>query len=199
MKPIISIEDIASMIFKSYRDDAFGMFVGAGFSKAVLTDSEDYRALSWSELLDKVSEELEIQYDWKKSKNSLPEIATSMCHHYAIKNDSDYATAVKLFKSEISDFTNWYPTRESKEKYREVFNILKPSWIVTTNYDMLLEDILVGNSVTLYPNDVLIKKDRNIPIFHLHGARYEPNSIIITQEDYVSLFRPNDYRQARIP
>ena len=36
------------------------------------------------------------------------------------------------------------------------------------------------------------------PIYHLHGIRSNPDSIVITQEDYVSLFRPNEYRQIKL-
>lgn len=39
-----------------------GAFIGAGFSKAVLNDDFDDIALSWGELLEKVSEELEVNY-----------------------------------------------------------------------------------------------------------------------------------------
>ncbi len=32
----------------------------------------------------------------------------------------------------------------------------------------------------------------------MHGIRTSPNSIIISQEDYISLFRPNQYRQQKL-
>jgi hypothetical protein len=39
----------------------------------------------------------------------------------------------------------------------------------------------------------------SIPVYHLHGIRTNPDSIIITQEDYTTLFRPNQYRQQKLP
>jgi SIR2-like domain len=69
---------------------------------------------------------------------------------------------------------------------------------VTTNYDQVLECLLSGNSVSLGPNDVFTSSNGVIPIFHLHGARTAPEDIIITQEDYVALFRPAEYRQIRL-
>lgn len=38
-----------------------------------------------------------------------------------------------------------------------------------------------------------------IPIYHIHGVCNIPDSIVITNEDYAYMFRPNDYRQARLP
>jgi hypothetical protein len=35
-------------------------------------------------------------------------------------------------------------------------------------------------------------------VFHLHGARTRPNEIIISQGDYVALFRPSEYRQVKL-
>ncbi|MDD5353603.1 MAG: SIR2 family protein, partial [bacterium] len=58
--------------------------------------------------------------------------------------------------------------------------------------------ILTGMSDPLGPGDQLISTKGLIPIYHLHGLRTHPNSIIIAQEDYVSLFRPNEYRQIKL-
>jgi hypothetical protein len=35
-------------------------------------------------------------------------------------------------------------------------------------------------------------------VFHLHGVRTNPEEIIIAQEDYVTLFRPSEYRQMKL-
>nr|WP_275899419.1 SIR2 family protein [Pectobacterium brasiliense] len=75
---------------------------------------------------------------------------------------------------------------------------MSPSWIITTNYDMVIENLLIGKSIPLGPNDSLSSPKGLIPVYHLHGLRTNPESIIITQEDYISLFRPNEYRQIKL-
>jgi hypothetical protein len=46
---------------------------------------------------------------------------------------------------------------------------------------------------------MLVTPKDYIPIYHLHGSRYNPDSIVITQEDYVGLFRPTEYRLNKLP
>ncbi len=50
----------------------------------------------------------------------------------------------------------------------------------------------------LSPDDQLVAPKGVIPVYHLHGIRTNPDSIIITQEDYIELFRPNQYRQQKL-
>jgi hypothetical protein len=70
---------------------------------------------------------------------------------------------------------------------------------VTTNYDFVLESMLTDRGLQLGPGDLLSAPRGVIPIFHVHGHRLDPNSIVITQEDYTSLQRPGQYRQFRLP
>lgn len=37
-----------------------------------------------------------------------------------------------------------------------------------------------------------------VPIYHLHGTRLDAESIIVTHDDYIPLFRPNGYRQTKL-
>jgi hypothetical protein len=63
---------------------------------------------------------------------------------------------------------------------------------------LIIECLLTGKSHSLSPDNQLISPQNLIPIYHLHGIRTNPDSIIITQEDYISLFRPNQYRQQKL-
>jgi hypothetical protein len=98
----------------------------------------------------------------------------------------------------LSAATAWYPAEPERSEYAQYLRALAPSWIVTTNYDQVLECLLSGRSISLGPNDAFSSPKGVIPIFHLHGARTAPEDIIIAQEDYVSLFRPAEYRQIRL-
>nr|WP_302475537.1 SIR2 family protein [Shouchella rhizosphaerae] len=175
------------------------MFIGAGFSKAVI--GNDFQpALGWFELIKETSEkfEIEVPNDDELVGVSLPELATSICKRLAIKRSIDYFEAKRLFKKEICNLSNWLPSEKRTIEFREIFNIFNPSWIVTTNYDLVLETILTGKSKSLSPMNYLSAPKNIIPIYHLHGTRLDPESIIITQEDYIPLFRPNEYRQAKL-
>ena len=68
-------------------------------------------------------------------------------------------------------------------------DILSPTWIITTNYDLVLETLLTGKCKSLSPTNYLSAPRNIIPIYHFHGTRLDPNSIIVTQEDYIPLFR----------
>ena len=187
--------------FISYSSDFgnLGLFIGSGFSKSVLNNEFNYIALSWDALLTKGAEKFEIEYSKiKKEGISYPDIATKICEEIAETKNIKYQEAVSKFKVEISDLTGWYPEKESREEYSDYLTNLDPSWIITTNYDLVLEILLTGKSVPFSPQESMCAPKDLTPIYHLHGIRSNPDSIVITQEDYVSLFRPNEYRQIKL-
>ncbi|MCY7566295.1 SIR2 family protein [Bacillus safensis] len=186
-------------LFNAFNYGNLGMFIGAGFSKAVIGDNFP-PALGWFELIKEVSKKFEIEFpnDNELIGVSLPELATLICKRLAIERSIDYIEAKGLFKKEICNLSNWLPSEERTKEFREILDILSPSWIVTTNYDLVLETILTGKSKSLSPMNYLSAPKNIIPVYHLHGTRLDSESIIITQEDYIPLFRPNEYRQAKL-
>lgn len=194
-----SRDETLKFLFESSSYGNLGLFIGAGFSKAVFADEEDNLALSWGELLRVVSKKLRMQLDdFMKEGSSFPEVASALCTAYAEKSGESIDIAVATFKSTLCDCTAWYPPETARSKYAEFLKQLAPSWIITTNYDQILECLLSGTSVSLGPNDSFISRRGITPIFHLHGVRTQPSDLIILQEDYVALFRPNQYRQIRL-
>ncbi len=103
-----------------------------------------------------------------------------------------------MFKNKICDISNWLPSDEVIKEYRRIFDIIQPNWIITTNYDLVLETILTGKCKSLSPLNYLSAPKGIIPIYHIHGTRLDNDSIIITQDDYIPLFRPNEYRQSKL-
>ncbi|MCP6680661.1 SIR2 family NAD-dependent protein deacylase [Bacillus nakamurai] len=199
MSEVISREIVFEKLFNAFNYGNLGMFIGAGFSKAVIGD--DFPpALGWFELIKESSGKFEIEFpnDEELIGVSLPELATLICKRLAIKRSIDYVEAKRIFKKEICNLSNWLPSEERTIEFREIFDILSPSWIVTTNYDLVLETILTGKSKSLSPMNYLSAPKNIVPIYHLHGTRLDSESIIITQEDYIPLFRPNEYRQAKL-
>jgi hypothetical protein len=178
-----------------------GIFAGAGVSMAIMNDGCSNIALDWGKLLEQISLKFGIDYvkDICSIGLSYPEIATKLCKRIAIKEKIGYNNAVDKLKEKISELTSWYPDKSKRDEFYNLFNDLNLSWIITTNYDSILESILTGRAISLGPDDQLSAPKGFIPIYHLHGIRTNPSSIIITQEDYITLFRPNDYRHIKLP
>lgn len=178
------------------------LFIGAGFSMSVFENSAiQEKPLSWTKLLDKICEEEKIILDDKdKQYNSCPEIASKISQRI-LENNNEIKTleeASNKLKTQISALTAWYPNQKQRDDYSQILKKLEPKYIITTNYDLILENLLPENSISLGPNDILTSSKYKIPIYHLHGIRTDPNSIIITKEDYTKLFRPNEYRLQKL-
>ena len=173
-----------------------GLFIGTGFSKAVLNNT---KALSWGELLKKASEELNIDHESIfKEGMSYPEFATELCTRYSNKAGKDYDASKYDLKDKIAELTSYYPTTDNRRIYGLALSDTSPAWIITTNYDVIIEYLLTGKCRGLNPHNITTISRDIIPVFHLHGTRTDPQSIIITQEDYVGLFRPTEYRQMKL-
>lgn len=192
-------ENVINFLSSSVIYGNLGLFIGAGFSKAVLHDESGAAALSWGELIEATSKELGIDYtSINKVGISYPEISTIICDQYAIKEGIEYEEAKSKFKSIVCGLTTWYPNKEQRKEFSEYLEVMDPKWVITTNYDLVIESLLTGRCLSLSPEDYITSPKNVIPVYHLHGIRHNPESIIITQEDYVKLFRPNEYRQIKL-
>lgn len=200
MLNIISKDDVMNLLYQSYEYGNLGLFIGAGFSKATVDNGFDNIALSWGELITEACEELGIEQLKPEDYygTSYPEIATKLCTLYAKNNKIPYKEAKERFKITVCNIVNWLPNKEKSKTFSEYLSLINPSWIVTTNYDLVIERLLTGKCKTLGPGDYFSSPKGLVPIYHLHGVRHDPTSIVITQEDYVSLFRPTEYRQTKL-
>lgn len=198
MEDIETKDDLFRVICNASLLDNLGLFIGAGFTKSVIEKSGGI-AYNWAELLEKCCEVMKVNADILKSTGSYPQIATMICKQYSIDEKTPYTESVKILKGIIANIIDVTPSKDIRNDYSVFFNTLNINWIATTNYDMLLEDILCGKSLTISPESCFINVHNMVPIYHIHGIRNQPESIVITNEDYTYLFRPNDYRQARLP
>lgn len=199
-KETLTRQEALKLVSKASVYGNLGLFIGAGMSMAILNDDWNEVALSWRQLIYKCAEEFDINLkdDIKTEGVSYPEIASEIAKLISSKESIDYKTAVKRLKEKIARLTSWYPEKQQREVYGKILQDIDPDWIITTNYDLIIECLLTGKCLSLGPNDQLISPQNLIPIYHLHGIRTNPNSIIISQEDYISLFRPNQYRQQKL-
>lgn len=196
---IFEPEGIYEKIAEASAYGNLGLFIGAGFSKEVLSDKINEDVMNWEELLREVGNTYGISTgDIFYKNHSYPEIATYMTREIAKIRECSVKKAELLLKNKICDLTNWHPKKETAEFFRELILDIDPKWIITTNYDTVLESILGERAISLTPNDVFVEPKGAIPIYHLHGIRHDPESIVITQEDYIPLFRPMEYRQTKL-
>lgn len=192
-------DSVFEKLFNSYNYGNLGMFIGAGFSKAI-TEGEIQPALNWIELIKSVSEQLGLEFPNENELVgvSLPELSTKLCKQLSKRDSISYYESKSIFKDKICESTNWLPSDENIETFRNIFNIIEPYWIITTNYDLILEAVLTGKCKSLSPLNYLSAPRGVVPIYHIHGTRLDSDSIIVTQDDYIPLFRPNEYRQAKL-
>lgn len=195
----LSKEEVFEQILGASFQGTLGLFAGSGFTKAMLSDSSEYNAYDWKELLYKCCKDLNVSEEVMQSKGSYPEIASMICKQYSINEEINISKSVQVLKESIAKTVLSYPSDTTKQFYSGLFSKLKFNWVITTNYDTLIETLIPDKAFSISPNDSFIKTENLIPIYHIHGIRTYPESIIITNEDYVSLFRPNDYRQSRLP
>ena len=196
---ITSREELFQTIGNASKLGMLGLFIGTGFSKAVLSGSNRYTAYKWKELLETACKETGVDFKQIDSECSCPELATRICSKIATIKEISLDEAEKEFKKTVCELVQSYPEKEQREKYENWFKRISPSWITTTNYDTLIESTLGGVAIPISPKGCFQNVKGRIPVYHIHGIYNEPEEIIITNEDYAHLFRPFDYRQARLP
>lgn len=186
---------------------SLGAFIGAGFSKSITN-----KAINWKRLFEEVICILKMGYkitdfeeDYVNRRlldgNTLPQIASDICRDLVKSNQSEYSdfeTAKKFLKSIIRAITAWVPEQEICEQYAPVLENLELDWVITTNYDEIMESLLKNKCYSLSPNDPFIVPKGLLPVYHIHGSRLDPDDLVVTEDDYIKLFRPDKYSQSKL-
>lgn len=214
----MSIKDILAKQIDKVGQHPF-LFVGAGFSKRYLNLG------NWEELLRYFSKQIDgddFKYDYYV--NSIngdydyyglqPQIATML--------EKDYNLAV-LSKDEFKDFRNRnkeliqkrispfkiaiaeYLSQVDVDVSNEEIDLLKKlavrnvSGIITTNYDLFLENIFKDYKVYAGQEELIFSDVFQIgEIYKIHGCVTNPKSIVITSKDYEEFENQYTYLIAKI-
>lgn len=185
--------DVLNLICQASIMDNLGMIIGAGFTKALTNN----KTLDWAGLLKFLCRKTHVEYD--KLEGSKPEIASQICRKNAENKGCLYSESVAEVKTLAVQALDVTPSNDNIQSFKKFFDTIQSNWIVTTNYDLNLEAILSGKSISIDPTSCFFKVKGITPIYHIHGISNDPKNIVLTNEDYVSLFRPSDYRQSRLP
>ncbi|MEI9954309.1 MAG: SIR2 family protein [Pseudomonadota bacterium] len=181
---------MASSSFYGY----LGLFVGSGFSKAATLN----RAPTFKDLLTRLANEFGLNNDFSRQPyehQSFPQIASTLLRQLSTTHPFD---AELIFRQRIADLCNFIPDPSIQASLSTALEGIAPSWVITTNYDLILEALLERGQ-TLRPDQVLVARPDRVPIYHMHGHRHTPLSIRISEEDYVALLTPFDYQRLKLP
>lgn len=190
----IAKKDVFELICHAKQTMTLGLLIGSGFSKAVTNEHMP----DWKTLLNHTANILGVD-DIFSSGRPYPEVASYICRKYAETDGISIKESTKKFKYTIAKIINERPQDNSLEQFESPFNALSPNWIVTTNYDNIIELLIKGRAFPINPQDNYVKIADFIPVYHIHGSIMDPESIVITNDDYAHTLRVSDYRHARLP
>ncbi|MCF6165336.1 SIR2 family protein [Furfurilactobacillus rossiae] len=184
-----------------------GIIAGAGLSMAVIGDSKEKTAKNWKQLFISVEKYFNNKYSDDfgvdvvselEQGSTLPQIATKMCNKVSVLSGKPYDDSKNEIKQVIRSLVNWVPTTEQAKKYESLLKGINVKWVITTNYDEVLEAIFNEYGYPINPQEPFVAPKDMIPIYHIHGSRNSYQSMIVTHEDYVQLFRPGNYRENKL-
>ncbi|WP_180127323.1 MULTISPECIES: SIR2 family protein [unclassified Acinetobacter] len=188
------------------------LFIGSGFSRRYL-GLED-----WKGLLSKFGAKLPtgfIRYV-SESNGDLALAAEKMAEPYSeywwslptseeIANRPEWHTHISSpLRHDICEYLNAVILDE--KKHQEELNILTSKktiidGIITTNWDLLLENIFIDDKYKVYigQSDLLFSNPQKIAeIYKIHGCCSDPKSLVLTKSDYEDFHKKNPYLAAKL-
>lgn len=192
-------EDVFKKIAQAVQMDTLGLFIGSGFTKALLEYNGREQSYDWKELLVKACTKLNVPTTILSKGLTYPQVASEICSIYANDNNKNSEKSISKLKRTIAELVDVRPEENILDEYKSIFKTIEANWIVTTNYDTLIEQILCEKALSINPNDGYYKTKDFTPIYHIHGSKLDADSIVITNEDYTHTLRFSDYRHARLP
>jgi len=168
-----------------------GIFAGTGLSIALTGGI----APTFKGILERICEEIGLADPFVDPKKcigmSFPQIAEK------IEQDAISKGGRTAIVQAIKNICSLQAEATVKEKIEKSLGIIEPSWFITTNYDLLLEQVY-PNHILLHPKEKFATNPKSTPIFHLHGHIRSPEHIVITEKDYAELMSPMEYRQIKL-
>src|SRR6202035_461519 len=102
-----------------------GLFVGTGFSMALMARDYGPVPLSWGALIEAAAHSLGVDFSKiYQSGRSYPEIATAVCDEVATQRRIGFAEASTLLRNEIAKLTSWYPNEKEREEFSGFLDVI---------------------------------------------------------------------------
>jgi hypothetical protein len=187
------------------------LFLGSGFSlKYIKTENWEGLLRKYSNLMDNPFERYRSLADgnWPKVgsliakdyhsywfESSELEEERSQNLHEMVSFSSPLKVSVSSYLREISE----KPIDPEVQSDIELLKLAKINGIITTNYDLLCEHIYPDFKVYKSQQELIFSPLQEIgEIYKIHGCCTEPNSLVITEEDYVDYKEKNAYLAAKL-
>ena len=162
-----------------------GLFTGTGFSIAMNSD-----ACSFEELVKKI-----YNCDESDSKDIPKKFMGHSFPQMVEKIEKEKGREKVLDVVEQSCSLN--VDESFLHEMKEYISTINPQWVITTNYDLIMEQ-LIDNSRTIGPYNPFSIQEGMTTIFHMHGHIRDSQNIVVSEKDYVDLLKVDDYRQMKL-
>lgn len=206
----MTIEHHLTQILKDRAAGAF-LFIGSGFSRRYIGLE------SWEGLLSRFCQ-MGKPYEFYRGSadGNTPAAAKLLANefHNHWWSSSDYSESVKLNKDKIKDSSSALrieicnyladldPGNALNDGYREEVELLSSlnvDGIITTNWDLFLEELFPDYKVFIGQNELLFSNPQEIcEIYKIHGCATEPQSLVLTSDDYTTFNERNAYLAAKL-
>ena len=155
-------------IVTAQKNDNLTVFIGAGFSK--FAETETIKFPLWSKLMEVLKNDLGTK-------------------------ETDFLKIAQLYYLEFGDYKLYQKLREfvplhamPSDLHTDLFQILKPKYVVTTNWDNLLEKTVTNNGLVydvIKTEADLIKSSLPRKLIKIHGD-FDNHNIVFKEDDYLN-------------
>lgn len=206
----MTIEQNLTQILKARAAGAF-LFIGSGFSRRYIGLENWEGLLSRFCLMGKPYE-----YYRGSADGNTPAAAKLLANefHSYWWSAQEFTESVQINKDHIKDsssalrieicnyLANLDPASALSDGYREEVELLSGlnvDGIITTNWDLFLESLFPDYKVFIGQNELLFSNPQEIcEIYKIHGCATEPQSLVLTSDDYTTFNERNAYLAAKL-
>ena len=195
-------------IIKNKKSAPF-LFLGSGFTKHYLNTP------TWEELLSRFASKHINAYYTSLGTYDLSVIASEIAKEenksfWDLPNDNKFKQSFQdkaistssVLKYKIATFLKELTHNSIPEKYTEELELLKTiniDGIITTNWDDLIEILLPKLTKYVGQEELIFSSVLNIgEIYKVHGCVYQPETMVLTKEDYNGFNDKNTYLAAKL-
>lgn len=202
-----------SNILEEHNGGAF-LFIGSGFSRRYL-NLEDWRGL----LAKFCSDVKPFKFYETSANGNLAKASTLLSEdfHEIWWELNKYQDSRSTYESELKDKTSalrveisdylkninlenpFYANNEKLLEEIELFKQLNVNGIITTNWDLFLENIFPQYTKFIGQKELLFAQLHGaLEIYKIHGCVSNPHSLVLTDEDYIEFEKKNSYLAAKL-
>ncbi|HDX0800798.1 SIR2 family protein [Stenotrophomonas maltophilia] len=206
----MDIEGYLTDLFKEKTSGAF-LFLGSGFSRRYI-GLEDWKGLlqrfcapgkKFEYYLSRVDGDYPeaaklLSVDFNERWWSDPEFEESRAHYGQSVSTSSSALRVEICRY-LSSLTDKFPDGVLLGEEVEIVRRLNVDGVITTNWDCFAEHLFPDYKVYVGQGDLLFANPQEVgEIYKIHGGCSDPESLVLTSDDYALFASRNPYLAAKL-